>query len=142
MGNDIIFSFKLIRENKLTLDGWLQLMSSDDRRRLLPNNCFPIDEFLNQYIDRINHIQTSKDFSFLKRKNIFMNSKGSCLMSKQKECIKEIKLLDSEIDLCNRIRNLLNQGVWRDLQFKKEYTDYEILQIALNRLMNELTFRY
>ncbi|KRF53830.1 hypothetical protein ASG98_25555 [Bacillus sp. Soil531] len=63
-------------------------------------------------------------------------------MSKQKECIKEIKLLDSEIDLCNRIRNLLNQGVWRDLQFKKEYTDYEILQIALNRLMNELTFRY
>jgi hypothetical protein len=63
-------------------------------------------------------------------------------MSKQTESIKEIKLLDSEVDLCNRIRNLLNQRVWRDLQLKKEYTEYEILQIALNRLMNELTFRY
>ncbi|RDZ05844.1 hypothetical protein C3744_29250 [Priestia megaterium] len=63
-------------------------------------------------------------------------------MYKQTESIKEIKLLDSEIDLCNRIKNLLNQGVWRDLQFEKEYTEYEILQIALNRLMNELTFRY
>ncbi|MBU3568623.1 hypothetical protein IUK39_00270 [Priestia aryabhattai] len=63
-------------------------------------------------------------------------------MSKQAEVIKEVKLLNAEIDLCNRIKNLLNQGKLRDLQLKKEYTEYEILQIALNRLMNELTFRY
>jgi len=64
-------------------------------------------------------------------------------MSKQTEAIKEISLLDPEIDLCNRIRNLLNQGGgWRELQLKKEHTEYKILQIALNRLMNELTFRY
>jgi hypothetical protein len=63
-------------------------------------------------------------------------------MSKQAEAIKEVKLLNAEIDLYNRIKNLSNQGKLRDLQLKKEYTEYEILQIALNRLMNELTFRY
>ena len=64
-------------------------------------------------------------------------------MSKQAEAIKEVKLLDAEIDLCNQIKNLLNQGgKLRDLKLKREYTEYEILQIALNRLMNELTFRY
>lgn len=74
MGNDIIFSFKLIRENKLTLDGWLQLMSSDDRRRLLPNNCFPTDEFLNQYIDRINEFN-DKEFKNLLRM-LMVNTRG------------------------------------------------------------------
>lgn len=59
------------------------------------------------------------------------------MISKQTEAIKEISLLDPEIDWCNRIRNLLNQGGgWRELQLKKEHTEYKILQIALNRLMN------
>ncbi|MFB2348490.1 restriction endonuclease [Priestia megaterium] len=74
MSNDIIFSYKLIREDKLTLDGWLQLMNSDDRRRLLPNNCFPTDEFLDQYIDRINEFN-DKEFKNLLRM-LMVNPRG------------------------------------------------------------------
>lgn len=58
------------------------------------------------------------------------------------EIRKEIILLDFEIDLCNQIRKLLVERSQMYLESKKEYTEYEVLQIALNRLMNELTFRY
>jgi hypothetical protein len=73
-----------------------------------------------------------------------MNSKekGDDFVHQQIETRKEIKLLDSEIDLCNQIRKLLVERGQRYLHSKQEYTEYEILQIALNRLMNELTFRY
>ncbi|MBZ5482521.1 hypothetical protein ACRBU7_29795 (plasmid) [Priestia aryabhattai] len=63
-------------------------------------------------------------------------------MDQQIETRKEIKLLDSEIDLCNQIRKLLVERGQMYLESKQEYTEYEVLQIALNRLMNELTFRY
>ncbi|MHA7098716.1 hypothetical protein [Priestia aryabhattai] len=63
-------------------------------------------------------------------------------MYQQVETRKEMKLLNSEIDLCNQIRKLLVQRGQRHLESKQEYTEYEVLQIALNRLMNELTFRY
>lgn len=63
-------------------------------------------------------------------------------MHQQIETRKEIKLLDSEIDLCNQIRKLLVKRGQMYLESKQEYTEYEVLQIALNRLMNELTFRY
>ena len=63
-------------------------------------------------------------------------------MHQQIETRKEIKLLDSEIDLCNQIRKLLVERGQMYLESKQEYTEYEVLQIALNRLMNELTFRY
>ncbi|CAI8945702.1 Aspartyl-phosphate phosphatase Spo0E family protein [Priestia megaterium] len=63
-------------------------------------------------------------------------------MDQQIETRKEIKLLDSEIDLCNQIRKLLVKRGQMYLESKQEYTEYEVLQIALNRLMNELTFRY
>lgn len=63
-------------------------------------------------------------------------------MNQQIETRKEIKLLDSEIDLCNQIRKLLVERGQMYLESKQEYTEYEVLQIALNRLMNELTFRY
>ncbi|MED4286700.1 hypothetical protein P4679_32895 [Priestia megaterium] len=63
-------------------------------------------------------------------------------MDQQIETRKEIKLLDSEIDLCNQIRKLLVERGQMYLESKEEYTEYEVLQIALNRLMNELTFRY
>jgi hypothetical protein len=73
-----------------------------------------------------------------------MNSKekGDDLVHQRIETRKEIKLLDSEIDLCNQIRKLLLERGQRYLESKQEYTEYEVLQIALNRLMNELTFRY
>lgn len=63
-------------------------------------------------------------------------------MYQQVETRKEIKLLGSEIDLCNQIKKLLVERGQRHLDSKKEYTEYEVLQIALNRLMNELNFRY
>ncbi|MGG3581023.1 hypothetical protein ABEU81_00765 [Priestia megaterium] len=63
-------------------------------------------------------------------------------MDQQIETRKEIKLLDSEIDLCNQIRKFLVERGQMYLESKQEYTEYEVLQIALNRLMNELTFRY
>lgn len=73
-----------------------------------------------------------------------MNSKkkGDDLVHQQIETRKEIQLLDAEIDLCNQIRKLLLERGQRYLESKQEYTEYEVLQIALNRLMNELTFRY
>ncbi|MEW4267112.1 hypothetical protein ACLHWY_25315 [Priestia aryabhattai] len=73
-----------------------------------------------------------------------MNSKekGDDLVHQGIETRKEIRLLDSEIDLCNQIRKLLLERGQRYLESKQEYTEYEVLQIALNRLMNELTFRY
>ncbi|MGN2275084.1 hypothetical protein [Priestia megaterium] len=73
-----------------------------------------------------------------------MNSKekGDDLVHQRIETRKEIRLLDSEIDLCNQIRKLLLERGERYLESKQEYTEYEVLQIALNRLMNELTFRY
>ena len=63
-------------------------------------------------------------------------------MDQQIETRKELKLLNSEIDLCNQIRKLLHERGQRYLESKQEYTEYEVLQIALNRLMNELNFRY
>lgn len=73
-----------------------------------------------------------------------MNSKekGDDLVHQQIEIRKEMQLLDAEIDLCNQIRKLLLERGQRSLESKQEYTEYEVLQIALNRLMNELTFRY
>ncbi|MFE7084128.1 hypothetical protein [Priestia megaterium] len=67
---------------------------------------------------------------------------GDDLVDQHIESIKEIKLLDSEIELCNQIRKLLIEKSERHLVSKQEYTEYEVLKIALNRLMNELTFRY
>jgi hypothetical protein len=63
-------------------------------------------------------------------------------VDQQIETRREIKLLDYEIDLCNQIRKLLVEKGPMYLESKQEYTEYEVLQIALNRLMNELTFRY
>jgi hypothetical protein len=63
-------------------------------------------------------------------------------VDQQIETRKELKLLNSEIDLCNQIRKLLVERGQMYLESKQEYTEYEVLQIALNRLMNELTFRY
>ena len=73
-----------------------------------------------------------------------MNSKekGDVFVYQQVETRKEMKLLGSEIDLCNQIKKMLAERGQRHLNSKKEYTEYEVLQIALNRLMNELTFRY
>ncbi|MCM3768899.1 MULTISPECIES: hypothetical protein [Priestia] len=63
-------------------------------------------------------------------------------MHQQMETSKEIKLLKAEIDLCNQIKKLLMEKGQRYLSSKQEYTDYDILKIALNRLMNEVNFRY
>ncbi|MBT2255647.1 hypothetical protein [Priestia megaterium] len=61
-------------------------------------------------------------------------------MSKQIEDIKEIKLLDFQVHLCEEIRKLLRKK--RNLPFTQEYTEHDIVHIALNRLMSELISRY
>jgi len=58
-------------------------------------------------------------------------------MSKQMEDIKETKLLDSHVHLCQEIRKLLRKK--RNLPFTQEYTEYDIVHIALNRLMSEFS---
>jgi len=55
--------------------------------------------------------------------------------------IKEIKLLNSQIHLCDEIRKLLRKKERRHLPFIQEYTENEIVHIALNRLMSELISR-
>jgi len=89
------------------------------------------------------HIQSKN------RKNIFIGFLRFCIeyfyeskkrrvdfMHQQMETRKEIKLLNTEIDLCNQIKKLLIEKGQRYSSSKQEYTDYEILKIALNRLMN------
>jgi hypothetical protein len=63
-------------------------------------------------------------------------------MSKQMNDIKEIKLLDSQIHLCEEIRKLLRKKEKRHLPFTQEYTEHDIVHIALNRLMSELISRH
>jgi predicted DCC family thiol-disulfide oxidoreductase YuxK len=62
-------------------------------------------------------------------------------VSKQMKDINEIKLLDSEIYLCNQIKDLLKKRDRRNRYSKRHYTEHEVLQIALNRLMSELISR-
>ena len=53
MSVDVIFSPDLIKEGKMSLNNWLDLMDSEKREKLFPNNCFPSEDFLRQYINRI-----------------------------------------------------------------------------------------
>ena len=63
-------------------------------------------------------------------------------MSKQTKDIKEIKLLDSQVHLCEKIRKLLREKEKRNLPFIQESTERDIVHIALNRLMSELISRH
>ncbi|MGG3178069.1 hypothetical protein ABEQ41_07330 [Priestia megaterium] len=63
-------------------------------------------------------------------------------MSNQMKDIKEIKLLDSQIGLCDEIRKLLIKKEKRNLPVIQEYTEHDIVDIALNRLMSELISRH
>lgn len=63
-------------------------------------------------------------------------------MSKQMEDINEIKLLDSQVHLCEEIRKLLREKEKRNLPFIQESTEHEIVHIASNRLMSELISRH
>ncbi|MGW9018765.1 hypothetical protein [Priestia megaterium] len=63
-------------------------------------------------------------------------------MSKQIKDIQEIKLLDSQIHLCDEIRKLLRKKERRNLPFIQEYTEHDVVDIALNRLMSELISRH
>ncbi|MGG6360983.1 restriction endonuclease [Peribacillus frigoritolerans] len=44
---------RLIEEGNMSLDKWLGLMKTPKRAQLFPNNCFPSEEYLNEYINRI-----------------------------------------------------------------------------------------
>jgi restriction system protein len=108
MVDNIIFSPNLIKEGKMSLDDWLELMNSDKREQLFPNNCFPSDDFLNQYINRIEKVG-EKDFKSLLR--MLLVNTGSF-----------------GIDDLNRERFMLEKGYLDD--YKNEYyrrlieTDY------------------
>ncbi|MFS3915623.1 restriction endonuclease [Bacillus australimaris] len=52
MGNVIVIN-RLIKEGKMTLEKWLNLVLSNNDEKVLPNNCFPSDVFLNEYINKI-----------------------------------------------------------------------------------------
>ncbi|MDC0706412.1 hypothetical protein COL23_11930 [Priestia aryabhattai] len=63
-------------------------------------------------------------------------------MSKQMEDVQVIRLLDSQIHLCDEIRKLLIKKETRNLHLIKGYTEHDIIDIALNRLMSELISRH
>ncbi|WP_176586395.1 hypothetical protein [Priestia megaterium] len=63
-------------------------------------------------------------------------------MSKQMEDVQVIRLLDSQIHLCDGIRKLLIKKETRNLHLIKGYTEHDIIDIALNRLMSELISRH
>jgi len=64
------------------------------------------------------------------------------LLSKQMEDVQVIRLLDSQIHLCDEIRKLLIKKETRNLHLIKGYTEHDIIDIALNRLMSELISRH
>lgn len=53
-----------------------------------------------------------------------------------------IRLLDSQIYLCDEIRKLLIKKETRNLHLIQEYTEHDVVDIALNKLMSELISRY
>jgi restriction system protein len=57
---------RLIEEGKMSLDKWLGLMKTPKRANLFPNNCFPSEEYLNEYINRIQEFNDD-DFKDLLR---------------------------------------------------------------------------
>ncbi|MFL7943038.1 hypothetical protein [Priestia megaterium] len=63
-------------------------------------------------------------------------------MSEQMKDIQVIRLLNSQIHLCDEIRKLLIKKETRKLPFVQEYTEHDIIDIALNRLMSELISRH
>ncbi|MGG0418702.1 hypothetical protein ABEY52_22010 [Priestia aryabhattai] len=63
-------------------------------------------------------------------------------MSKQMKDIQVIRLLDSQIHLCGEIRKLLIKKETRNLHLVQEYTEHDVVDIALNRLMSELISRH
>ncbi|KNH24009.1 MULTISPECIES: hypothetical protein [Priestia] len=63
-------------------------------------------------------------------------------MSEQMKDIQVIRLLNSQIHLCDEIRKLLIKKETRNLPFVQEYTEHDIIDIALNRLMSELISRH
>ncbi|WP_371176326.1 restriction endonuclease [Bacillus atrophaeus] len=66
MSKKVIFVPRLIKEDKMTLEKWIELMNSDKRDKLFPNNCFPSDDYLNQYINKIQDY-SDKEFKRLLR---------------------------------------------------------------------------
>lgn len=58
------------------------------------------------------------------------------------EDVQVIRLLDSQIHLCEEIRKLLIKKETRNLHLIKGYTEHDIIDIALNRLMSELISRH
>lgn len=66
MTEKIIFSPTLIEKGEMSLARWLELMNSNNRDRIYPNNCFPSDDFLNQYITQMQEINEA-DFKELLR---------------------------------------------------------------------------
>ncbi|WP_374988314.1 hypothetical protein Q5794_19070 [Priestia megaterium] len=57
-------------------------------------------------------------------------------MSKQIKDRKEIKLLDSQIYLCDEIRKLLKKKEKRSLAFEQEYTEHDILHKTLSFILS------
>lgn len=58
------------------------------------------------------------------------------------EDVQVIRLLDSQIHLCDEIRKLLIKKETRNLHLIKGYTEHDIIDISLNRLMSELISRH
>ena len=63
-------------------------------------------------------------------------------MSEQMKDMRAIRFLDSQIHLCDEIRKLLIKKETRNLHLIKGYTEHDIIDIALNRLMSELISRH
>jgi restriction system protein len=50
----------------MSLDSWLELMYSKKRELLYPNNCFPTDEFLHEYLKKMNEIDEEDFYKLLR----------------------------------------------------------------------------
>lgn len=63
-------------------------------------------------------------------------------MCEQMKDMRAIRLLDSQIHLCDEIRKLLIKKETRNVHLIQDYTEHDIVDIALNRLMSELISRH
>ncbi|OMF50678.1 restriction endonuclease [Paenibacillus peoriae] len=57
MTEHYIYSPDLIKNGKMSLSDWLDLMNSTNREKLYPNNCFPSDKFLHEYVSNMKGIK-------------------------------------------------------------------------------------
>ncbi|MDM5361163.1 restriction endonuclease [Peribacillus sp. ACCC06369] len=73
----VIYCPTLIEEGNMSLDKWLGLMKTPKRAKLFPNNCFPSEEYLNEYINRIQEFSDDEFKDLLRMLIVVTQSYGT-----------------------------------------------------------------